>query len=371
MSLYSDGRERSSHPLPLSFPGLEAARRRPAATGSDPDCDWYRIADGLLSVTGDDAMFRATVREIYGDCMLGAAAVGALATAGAPKVGCRVGQAERDGATIIDFSGDAPIDLHAFTLGVFADRGYVDAGSGGDEWRFIAHLADPTVAVLAVRGERMVARAGHPWEGLVANVAFSRLMHAQIGCLFFHAGTVSVDGAGMMLCGEKAHGKTTTSLAIALRGHRLLGDEIAAVRVGTRELLPVRRALSLREGPAAGALAARLAGAPQTRLVYPDGGTRTRVAISALLGASVPDAVPLRLIVMIAGFGDRPTIERAVTSRDGRRFLHPLAATMWGPGSPRRAMQLLRLLAVVPAAILRAGTPDDTAAVVEEFCRAS
>jgi serine kinase of HPr protein (carbohydrate metabolism regulator) len=55
-------------------------------------------------------------------------------------------------------------------------------------------------------------------------------------------------GQGLLLVGPKGSGKTTISLALAARGHDFLGDEMAGVRIGSLELVPVRRSLAVRDG---------------------------------------------------------------------------------------------------------------------------
>jgi hypothetical protein len=353
-------RERPS-PLPSSFPGAASWATRPDAPAAPTA--WYRLADGVLAVAGAHPRFAATVEEIFGDCRVAEAEGAQLAAAGNPCVTCDVA-APDGGAVGVAVRGGATVDLHAFALALFGERGYV-AGPADGDWATIVEAGAAAPPLLLVHGDRLIAREGAPWEGLVANIAISRLMQSQPGVLFFHGGTVAVAGRGVLVAGNKAQGKTTLAMTLALRGHALLGDEIAALRVATRELVPVRRALSVRDGPASAALAPRLAEATRQRLTYPDGEARTRVAVSALFPTPAPAAVPLGLLVLLAPFAPAPRLEVLPPGHAARRGASPLAATLWGAASAVRAMQLLRLLAGVPAIILHPGAPDETAALVE------
>lgn len=324
---------------------------------------WYRIGDGYLSVGGDHQAFRATVEEIFGGCR--ASPPGD--DRGLPHVHCVVRVDAGCAGAVIDLVDDDRFSLHAFTLGAFADRGYVDGPAMEGGWQTIATAAAPEQPVLAINGDRVVADDVHRWEGLMANLAIGRLMSRQSGCMFFHAATVAVRGHGLMLCGNKRSGKTTIALALAARGHPLLGDEIAAVRLASRGLLPVRRALGVRDGPSSSAAAARLAAVGGDRVTYPDGETRLRVQVESAFPQPVPREVPIGAIVLLDGFAEVPELEALGVGSGARRILTPLAATLWGPVGGARTMQLLRLLGATPGYILRAGTPDDSATCLERL----
>ncbi len=356
-------RERPSMPLPPFFrkpiPQLDEV-----ASSLDPAaCDWYRIGDGLLRLTGSHAGFRLTTDAIFGGCRSDGSARDPLV----PCVTCEVDVPRLDGSVPIRISDEGALDLHAFTLALFGHRGYVTGPPLENDWRTVAETGTPERALVAIRDNDVIADAAMPWEGLVANMAISRLMARQAGTLFFHAASVVVAGRGVMLCGPKRAGKTTLAAALAARGHALLGDEIAAVRVASRELLPVRRALSLRDGPASATVSAALAAVPSERLVYPDAEVRTRVAADALFpGATGP--APLSLLLRLDGFDAAPSlVDTSALGRVGQ-LLTPMAASVWGPDAPRRTLQLLRLQGATRGYILRSGAPDDTACFIEALC---
>jgi hypothetical protein len=51
----------------------------------------------------------------------------------------------------------------------------------------------------------------------------------QRGLLPLHASAVAIDGHGVALCGPSASGKSTLAAALAVRGHRVLADDVCIV----------------------------------------------------------------------------------------------------------------------------------------------
>ncbi len=49
------------------------------------------------------------------------------------------------------------------------------------------------------------------------------------GVTCVHASTVAVDGRALLVCGPAGAGKSTTAAAFAARGHKVLGDDVAAL----------------------------------------------------------------------------------------------------------------------------------------------
>src|SRR5205823_3446641 len=102
-----------------------------------------------------------------------------------------------------------------------------------------------------------------------------RVLRLQRDVFFFHAASASIDGRGLLLVGPKESGKTTLSMALADHGHAFFGDEVAAVRRETLELLPFRRRLSIRNGPASSGVERALARTPFPVAQLGDGTART------------------------------------------------------------------------------------------------
>jgi HprK-related kinase A len=66
--------------------------------------------------------------------------------------------------------------------------------------------------------------------------------------LMLHAGVVERGGKALILSGRPGAGKSTLTAALVLGGWRLLSDEVAVIPPGTRNLLPLPRPVSLKEG---------------------------------------------------------------------------------------------------------------------------
>ena len=206
--------------------------------------DWYHIGDGYLSIQSEDPPLRERFRELYAECMVPEPSRPDL-----PRVLCQVRHLAD--AALVTFEDPDPLDLIEFTLALFGDRGYAERESSVDGWRFLGATAEPREdgPTFAFSGPHVLVDRRYQWQSLLGNLALNRLLRRQRDLLFFHAASASVDGTGIMLMGPKGSGKTTLSLALAERGHGFLGDEIAGVRASSLELIPMRRSVSIREGP--------------------------------------------------------------------------------------------------------------------------
>jgi hypothetical protein len=148
--------------------------------------------------------------------------------------------------------------------------------------------------VLSVRDGRTIELA--PLRGVsprtvrltLLGPAMAVLLH-QRGFLVLHASVVEMAGRAVAFLGESGSGKSTLAAALHARGHRLVADDVAAVRIGP-------------EGPEV------YAGFPQLKL-WPD-------ALTAL----GRDAAPLKRVEpglekrahrLHEGFAERPVLPLA------------------------------------------------------------
>lgn len=72
---------------------------------------------------------------------------------------------------------------------------------------------------------------------------FTRPQHLFL----LHAAVLEKNGAALILAGASGAGKSTLCAALSLRGWRLFSDELAMMRPGTIDLIPVPRPISLKE----------------------------------------------------------------------------------------------------------------------------
>jgi hypothetical protein len=303
---------------------------------------WFRIGDGILGLDSDDSPLNERFDEIYGEC--------AVPDPGdLPTVGCRV--KSTTAGVEVSFDDPEPLNVPRFAAAAFPGR--------------------PWDAEVSADGRTLRATRASEWRPFVANLAVSRTQRLQRHIMFFHAASLSVGGQGLLACGPKRSGKTTLAMALACRGHDLFGDEVAAVRLLSRELLPVRRSLAVREGPAsAPARAALKEIKPETEL-FPDGERRARAAVRSLFAAPAAASAPLTTVLLLRNFAAAPAAEAAAASPALLSQLTPLAASLWDRPAGAVTVQLMRLLSASRVFWIDAGPPEQTAVLVEHLLETS
>jgi hypothetical protein len=216
-------------------------------------------------------------------------------------------------------------------------------------------------AIIAAGGECLFARE-EGWRKALSPLLLQRLMRCRHDAVFFHAGSVSLRGAGAMVVGPKGAGKSTLVLALAARGHALLGDEHACYRPATGELLPFRRPVGIKPGPRAAAVESALA----RRGRSPERDGMMRLPLEELMDAKPASAAALRAVVFLDGFAGAPELRALEPSRVDLGRLQPVGASMVNAPRTRRVFEMATLLSRSRVYELRAGAPDETAVVVEE-----
>ncbi len=319
---------------------------------------WYRFGDGFLGLSSSDGGFARRFHDLFEECEAEAPGGGAVA------VECRVGPSATPGAVQAEVVG-AP-DLREFLPAMFADRGLVALERDGP-WHIVGDPAVPEEAA-AVGAAALVLPARGAWQRLLGSLLVCCVQARQPGVLFLHAGAVALRGAGVLLVGPKESGKTTLALGLAARGHRLLGDELAAVRRASLELLPVRRSCAIREGPRHRLVDAALGSAPRVTERFPDGSLRWRAAPRRLFPAEEGSGpVPLRCVLFLEGRAPEPRLEARPPSRALLGQLTPLQGSVWCRSAGALALDLLAVVGGAECASLQSGSPEDTVALIETF----
>lgn len=318
---------------------------------------WYRIGDGYLGVCSGDERFRARLQSLFREC-----AVTAPAQESLPAVHCTVRLTQDGAAGIVEFDDPEPLDPLKFILTIFPDRGYRAGPPAGG--RQVLLVPTPRgEGAIGIEGARMLVRSDVPWQALAGNLALNRLLRLERDVVFLHASAVSVRGRGVLLLGAKGRGKTTLALALAARGHVLLGDELTGVRAVTHELVPVRRSVSVRDGPMALAISERFNRLDAPYEPFPDGTRRRRAYTADLFPSQAADtgAIVLSDLVFLRGFAPAPRLVEVRPGREHLAALTPLASSLW-ERPPAEALR--RLLGIINGArcwTLEAGDPDTTA----------
>jgi hypothetical protein len=263
----------------------------------------------------------------------------------------------------VRLASDRAWDAADLLLGLHSPEFPFEEIAGDPGWLCLAFRGQTTSA-LAFRGPDCVFRLEDRWRTAIALFLFHRLLRMRPEALFFHAATVAVEGRGALLVGPKGSGKSTTALALAARGHALLGDETACYLPERRTVLPMRRPVGIKPGPRARAVAEGIARgglAPQEDGIL-------RADVTALFPSIAPAAaVPLRSVVFLRGFAAVPEVVPIQAGREELAALQPLACSLVDASPARRVFEMVRLFEGLRVFRLHPAHPDETASALERF----
>ena len=326
------------------------------------DSHCYQFADGFLEIDSDNDPLNRRFEEIYSE-----GAVNPRQLHGGLRVGCKVRSLPGLNLSGIAFEDPEILDPAEFCRTLFPDRNYVAGPAGPSGWETIATADRPYEPLIALKGDRALVDARQVWQPFIANYAVNRVLRLQRKVLFFHGASMEISGRGILLVGPKCAGKTTTSLTLASRGHGFLGDEIAAVRVGSRAMLPFRRAASIRAGVRAPRVSERLDDGNFPKETFPDGSARVLARVSDLFPGPVVTNARLSCVFFLSRFGATPECEKFSFGVEHFRLLTPLAACMWGVPTGLRMLEMSRMLSGVSCYHLNPGQPAATAELLESI----
>lgn len=234
-------------------------------------------------------------------------------------------------------------------------------------WTHVA-LAGESEPFFSLNGRNCRVRLAPDWRKAVALLLLHRLMRVRRDAIFFHASSVALAGRGVLLVGPKGAGKSTLALALAARGHGLLGDEHACYRPASREILPFRRPLGIKPGPRAAAVEGalrRLGRSPER-----DGMMRIDAETLFPESQSEPVPIPLAAVIFLNGFAADPKLTRLDPGREELGRLQPVGSSLVNADRTARVFQMTQMLAGTRVFGLIAGDPDATATQIEEAVRA-
>jgi hypothetical protein len=363
---------------PRSDMATQYDRARPVLDGLrfSKDADWtsehdsgamarYRFGDAILQVSANDKKLLDPLDECYGECAVPDSDCSRAA------LRCSLRSARNGGASSLFFADGAPSHLETCALGLLhpprGDPPYLLWQTDYPGWLYIGTPPAPVAAV----GERelLFDMERVPYDFL-PELLVACTLAAQPGLMAIHAAALKIRERGVLLAGPSHAGKTTLSLHLASKGHTLLGDEVAALRLGTGEVLALRRSIRLRPGPRGGRLLGALALAGVQDCV--DRATAPMRVGNLFPGTGVESGL-LAGVFFLEDFAGRASVEPFRLSLDDRRVFDFLAANAvafvsWGLSKETRALRLLalhRLLSRVPCFRLVVGDPDGTCDLIE------
>jgi len=258
-------------------------------------------------------------------------------------------------------SSQIPFDGHEFNFALAQERVFSRV-EGSDDWLVVRFQDNGTLA-FAFRGNDCLLGLDSPWQKSINWFLHWRLLRTRTDAIFFHASALGIGGQGTIFVGPKGGGKSTVALALASRGHNLLSDETAGYQPATGMLVPFRRPVGIKSGPRCRAVSR---GLDATTAAAIDRDGFARVDVNSLFAVEAPRTFPLRRIVFLRGFRDRPDIARIEPGRSEVIELQPLLGSFLNASHSQRVFELVRLLSTAKVYRLHAGDPDQTAEYLEE-----
>jgi hypothetical protein len=313
----------------------------------------------------DDEPLNLRFRQIYPEGIVGPEED----HEGPLRVRCSVRSLDQPNVAGIAFEDPEDLDGIEFCRALFPDRSYIAGPPAAPGWQTLSLRDRPLEPLVAMSGNFAIVDRQQNWQPLIANLAVNRVLRLQRNVLFFHAASAQIGRSGFMLVGSKGSGKTTTSLTLASRGHGFLGDEVAAVRADTREMLPFRRAASIKAGVRTSGVTRRLADGNYPAEKFPDGSARVLANVADLFPDAIASSAKLNSIFFLRRFGSRPAVEEFSFGLEKFHLLTPLACSMWGVPTGLRMLQISRMLTEVRCYHLDPGSPDETAELLEQLAK--
>lgn len=260
-------------------------------------------------------------------------------------------------------SNSLPNDAHEFSFVVEEDQGTFERLPVDEAgWKCVAFRGS-SIPAFAFHDRDCLFALGPRWQGRLVRYLFWRLLRMRSDAIFFHASALGINGEGALFVGPKGSGKSTTSLALAARGHNFLADDVAGYVPERDELIPFRRPVGIKPGPRADAVGRGLSPGIAAQIERDGYG---RVDIDTLFSVRPPRPFPLRRVVFLRGFAEHPLLERITPQREDIVALQPLMSSFLDASHSRRVFELARLLSRAKVYQLHPGDPDATAEYLEE-----
>ena len=340
---------------------MNAVRRELHSLPGESGRECYRFGHALLEMSCTERTFSDRFKQIFSECSADATEDETL-----PRVEFQLTAFSSDPGVLAASVIPNQLDGADFMRRLVADRPYVQCPEIAPGWQTLALSGALDEPLFAFGPSGILVSRSHPWQNAMALYAIGCVFRLQPDVYVLHAASVGIGSMGVLFSGPKGAGKTTLSLCLASRDHAFLGDEWAAVSSLTGELLPLRRAASIRPGPQPALLDEYLQGHYCDTETLPDGTHRVRAKVSAVFPRAVPQVVPLTDIFFLRRFDERSRVQRFTPGEGEFPPISPLLASVWGRLGGERAMELLRVLGKARWWSLDVGgSPEETADLVE------
>jgi hypothetical protein len=336
-----------------------------------PPAAWFHLGELCLQLASEPVSFLDAFRAQWADCVVPAPLAGLRA------IRCRAREVAGTSLLVLSFEGSDlpdPLDASATPMRMMRRHmRYTEQSGPAPGWRMLADRDDPGRVLAAGRDGCLVIDVEEAPAEFAIHAVIAVAQGAQPGVLFLHAASFAIGGAGAVLIGFSESGKSTTAVALGVRGHVIYGDDMAAIRARSGELLPFRRTFRLRPGPAEPSLGARLRTVPHAFTTDPGGAPRTLVRAGTLFTARPAEAIPLRFAIVLDGFSDQPRLSAFrpdIGSLEALKGCVCGSVPGWGRSAGRDLMKFLTVVDVLSKLSchrLRLGTPEASAAAIESL----
>jgi hypothetical protein len=335
----------------------------------------YKFGDGYAQIVTDHNQLLKEFEDDYHDC--GAALNSASPL---PVVRCVARTVPDTSLLALHFSAPSLPSIFDAALSLVRPRldlrHYDESVSGLDGWRLIADCRNSAAPLLVASDDVVLLDTALEPPEFAVNLIVGIVQLAQSSTVFVHGGGVRVGDRGVLITGKSGAGKSTTSAALAGRGHVLLGDETVGLRPDTREIVAFNRNLKIRPGPISLSLEERLSQMHCEERLDANGTSCAWVRPSMLFaGVAVTREAPLTHVFFLGNMGAHANAERFFPSLNDLDELRALtmslsAVVSWTLSPSRRLLRFARLtelFSMCHCYRLDLGTPDESAAVIERM----
>lgn len=336
----------------------------------------FRIGDACLEVISNHEPFCAELTSLYGDCRV------TECQPGLSRICCRVSRFAGLPFLFLAFDGvdlADPFETACTPIRLMKHmQRYAEVSSPLPGWRVLVNVTVGNRLLLASDGRLVLINLAEAPPGFAVDCVVGTVQRTQTGVLFLHAACVGISGSGVLLMAPSRSGKTTTALALASRGHRLLGDDVAPVRLPTREVIPLLKAATLRAGPLPAALEGlkdRVRLGTHTVAVATDDNARLLVRLAGITPFTGGEPLPLRFAFLIDGFANQSaSVSFEPTLREMRKLRPIIGETTlpWGISPGRDLINFLKIVHLLSnlrcyTLKLQLGSPDESAIFIEKL----
>jgi hypothetical protein len=199
-----------------------------------------------------------------------------------------------------------------------------------------------------------------PPETLIQTALLTTVSTLATAHDLFHAGVVSMDGAGVVLAAQSGMGKTTLTLELVSRGCGFLSDEIACLDPETGLLEPFPRKVNLKTGSRE-LLGLELRDDESSAVPDADPGELS-LDIEEIAPGSLAEPCPLRYLLFPSGFADEPWLEPLARTNVLFRFFGHAVTRVEDPAA--HLFRYVSLLEKIECYNLVVGRPGPTAELI-------